>query len=78
MSSLLREHLIPISQSRTKLPGGPSRSTVHRWAKFGVRGKKSKTAHKLQIVYIGSTPYTSLEAFERWATRVTEDSGYED
>lgn len=73
MSSLLREQLIPISQSKTKLPGSPSESSARRWARRGVRGKKSGEVHKLEICYIGSTMYTSLEAFERWSARLTED-----
>ena len=71
--SLLREHVIPLSQSKSKLPGGPSKSTVSRWAKHGVKGKKSGKAIKLEVVYIGTTPYTSIEAFERWSERVTEE-----
>ena len=71
--SLLREHLVAVSQSKTKLPGKPSESTVRRWAKRGVRGKKSGDVHKLEIRYIGSTMYTSIEAFERWSERLTEE-----
>ena len=67
MSSLLREQLVPISQSKTKLPGNPSESSARRWA------KKSGTVHKLEIAYIGSTMYTSIEAFERWSERLTEE-----
>ena len=73
MSSLLREQLVPISQSKTKLPGNPSESSARRWAKRGVMGKKSGTVHKLEIAYIGSTMYTSIEAFERWSERLTEE-----
>ena len=73
MSSLLREQLVPISQSKTKLPGSPSESSARRWAKRGVKGKKSGTVHKLEIAYIGSTMYTSIEAFERWSERLTEE-----
>ena len=73
MSSLLREQLVPISQSKTKRPGSPSESSARRWAKRGVIGKKSGTVHKLEIAYIGSTMYTSIEAFERWSERLTEE-----
>lgn len=72
MQSILRETLVPVSQSK-RLPGKPSRSTVRRWMKSGVKGKKSGVVHKLEVVYIGSTPYTSIEAYERWSERVTED-----
>lgn len=71
--SLLREHVIPISQSKSKLPGNPSKSTVSRWVKDGVKGKKSGEVIKLEVVYIGTTPYTSLEAFERWSEKVTQE-----
>ena len=70
--SLLREHVVPLSQSKSKLPGNPSKSTVSRWAKKGVRGKRSGEIIKLEIAYIGTTPYTSLEAFERWSERITQ------
>ena len=73
MSNLLREELIPIAQSKTKLPGSPSESSARRWAKRGVKGKKSGSVHKPEICYIGSTMYTSREAFERWSARLTED-----
>ena len=71
--SLLREHVVPLSQSKTKLPGNPSESSVRRWAKRGVKGKNSGTVHKLEVGYIGSTMYTSIEAYERWSERLTED-----
>ena len=71
--SLLREHVVPLSQSKTKLPGNPSESSVRRWAKRGVKGKNSGTVHKLEVCYIGSTMYTSIEASERWSERLTED-----
>ena len=38
--SLLKEHIVPVSQSKTKLPGNPSESSVRRWAKRGVKGQK--------------------------------------
>lgn len=71
--SLLREHVVPLSQSKVRLPGNPSESSVRRWAKRGVKGKKSGTVHKLEVCYIGNTMYTSIEAFERWSERITED-----
>jgi len=71
--SLLREQIVPVAQSKTKLPGGPSESTVRRWAKRGVKGKKSGEVHRLEIRYIGSTMYTSIEAFDRWSERLTEE-----
>ena len=71
--TLLRENIVAIAQSKTKLPGNPSESSVRRWAKRGVRGKKSGQIHKLEICYIGSTMYTSQEAFERFSERLTEE-----
>ena len=71
--SLLKEHIVPVSQSKTKLPGNPSESSVRRWAKRGGKGKKSGEVHKLEICYIGSTMYTSQEAYQRWSERLTEE-----
>ena len=71
--SLIKEEVVPLSQSKSKLPGNPSKSTVSRWAKKGVIGKKSGEVIKLEIVYIGTTPYTSIEAFERWTERITQE-----
>ena len=71
--SILREQLVAVSQAKTKLPGKPSESTVRRWAKKGVVGKKSGEVHKLEIAYVGSTMYTSIEAVERWAERLPEE-----
>ena len=70
---ILKEHLVPVAQSKTKLPGSPSESTVRRWARRGVSGKKSGQVHKLEIRYIGSTMYTSFEAYQRWSERLTEE-----
>ena len=50
--SILREQLVAVSQAKTKLPGKPSESTVRRWAKKGVVGKKSGEVHKLEIAYV--------------------------
>ena len=71
--SLLKENIVAVSQSKTKLPGNPSESSVRRWAKRGVKGKKSGEVHKLEICYMGSTMYTSQEAYERWSERLTEE-----
>lgn len=71
--SLLREQVVPIAQSKKRLPGNPSESSVRRWAKRGVKGKHSGTVHKLEVCYIGSTMYTSIEAYERFSERLTED-----
>jgi len=71
--SLLREHVVPLSQAKKKLPGSPSESSIRRWAKRGVKGKKSGAVHKLEVCYIGNTMYTSIEAFERWSERITEE-----
>ena len=71
--SLLKEHIVPVSQSKTKLPGTPAESSVRRWAKRGVKGKKRGEVHKLEICYIGSTMYTSQEADERFSERLTEE-----
>ena len=67
---LLRENLVTLSEAARALPSrrkGKSvhPSTLHRWALRGVGG------HRLETVRIGGTAYTSREALERFAERLT-------
>jgi hypothetical protein len=50
-----------MSEASARFPGRPSLCTLWRWRLKGVRGRK------LESVVIGGTPYTSLEALERFA-----------
>lgn len=55
------EQVISMGQASAMLPGRPSLCTLWRWRLRGVRGRK------LECVVIGGTPYTSVEALERFA-----------
>ena len=56
---LRRETLIPLTESE-HLWGQPSRWTVFRWMKSGIRGVK------LEFTTLDRSLFTSVEAFERF------------
>ncbi len=58
---LRNDSLISLGEASARLPGRPSLCTIWRWRLRGVRGRK------LESVVIGGTPYTSVEALERFA-----------
>jgi len=67
---MLRENLVTLSEAARGLPGRRQGkrihpSTVYRWAVRGIRG------HRLEVVRIGGTVYTSCEALQRFAERLT-------
>lgn len=69
-----KETLVPLANGR-KLPGKPSQETLERWAKVGVKGKSGQQI-VLEVAKIGGVPYTSEEAFKRFAKATTADSSY--
>jgi hypothetical protein len=73
MIDLRTEELIPLAelpQHWPLLPGGRRlhRSVGYRYAKVGVGPGRVK----LETVVVGSVRYTSLEAIQRFAERLTE------
>lgn len=60
------EQVISMAQASAMLPGHPSLCTLWRWRLKGIRGRK------LECVVIGGTPYTSIEALERFAQQQGE------
>jgi hypothetical protein len=68
-----KESLITLSQAaRLRPPGRAGRpthpSTPYRWATRGIRG------HRLEIIRLGGVAYTSREALQRFAERLTADA----
>jgi hypothetical protein len=61
MIDIKSEGLITMPQAAAMLPGRPSLCALWRWRTRGVRGRK------LESVVYGKTPYTSVEALERFA-----------
>ena len=61
MIDLERESLLTMAEVSAMLPNRPSLCAIWRWRTKGVRGRK------LESVVIGGTPYTSLEAVQRFA-----------
>jgi hypothetical protein len=64
------ETLLTLTQAARLRPsargGRPThQSSVYRWISRGLRG------HKLEAVRVGGTLYTSREALQRWAERLT-------
>lgn len=51
---------------------GPAYRTILRWAKEGLKGKRNPdgTLITLEYCYIGGRLFTSVEAFQRWLTKL--------
>ena len=72
MIAISVEHLRTLEQAARKRPPGRNNrpthvSTVYRWISKGVRGVK------LEAIRIGGRLYTSDEALQRFAERLTQD-----
>ena len=65
MIDFQKEHLRTLSEAARLLPGRPHVSTLHRWARRGVKGVR------LDTVRIGGRRYTSIEAVQRFAAGLT-------
>lgn len=70
MISIATETLIPLREAPARLPKRPNGKKLHisalyRWISSGVSGVV------LEAVRIGGTTYTSLEALQRFAERLT-------
>ena len=73
MIDLAREQLVPVRDIPRRLPHRPSGKRVHisacyRWLSRGVRGVK------LEAIRIGGTTYTSIEALQRFAERLSSST----
>lgn len=74
MIDVAQERLVAITEVPARLPRRPNGRKVHvsavyRWASRGIRGTK------LEVVRIGGTTYSSIEALQRFADALTEASG---
>jgi hypothetical protein len=61
MIDLTAERLLTLSEAAALLPGHPSIATLWRWRTKGIRGRR------LETVIVGSRPYTTVEALQRFA-----------
>ena len=61
---VLKETLVPLYRARKILPTKPSRWTVKNWANNGTVARNGQRVY-LEVVKIGGTEYTTLEAFQR-------------
>ncbi len=73
MIDLTREHLVPVREIPRFLPCRTSGKRVHisacyRWLSRGIRGVK------LEAIRIGGTTYTSVEALQRFAERLSSNT----
>jgi hypothetical protein len=74
MAEIFHESLMTLSEAARALPGRRQGkhahpSTLYRWAVRGIRGQR------LEVVRIGGTVYTSRQALERFAERLTAAPG---
>ncbi len=70
--TLLDEVLVALSEGR-KLPCKPTYCTLNRWARFGVKSKKTKRLVFLETVQVGGVSYTSVEAHRRFVARLNAE-----
>jgi hypothetical protein len=56
---LLQEHVIPLGDAQSHIPGAPSKSSIDRYAKSG----------KLESFRAGGRRFTSAQACERFVQR---------
>jgi hypothetical protein len=63
MIDISTETLISLPEAAALLPNRPSLCALWRWRTRGVRGRR------LESVLIGGTPYTSVEALQRFAAQ---------
>ena len=59
------EQLLTLAEAARSLPRCPHIATIYRWISRGVKGVK------LEAVRIGGTQYTSKEAMQQFAERLT-------
>lgn len=60
MIDLQQETIVPLAKASKSFPTSPSRSTLERWVRKGVRGRT------LEVAWIGGQRYTSEEAITRF------------
>jgi hypothetical protein len=70
--SLLNEKLVALSEGR-KLPCQPTYCTLNRWARYGVKSKKTKRLVFLETVQVGGVSYTSVEAHRRFVANLNAE-----
>jgi len=61
MIDISSETLLTMPEAAARIPGRPSLCALWRWRTKGLRGRK------LETVLIGGSPYTSVEALQRFA-----------
>ena len=66
MIDLTVDHILLLAKTASVVPSRPHVATLYRWWRRGVRGIK------LETVVIGGRRYTSLEALQRFADRLSE------
>jgi hypothetical protein len=59
------EEILTLTQAAKSLPGRPASSTIHRWRLRGIRGVR------LETILVGGRRFTSRQALERFAARIT-------
>jgi hypothetical protein len=67
MIDIHTEKLQTLTEAARLLPDRPHVSTLYRWAQRGVKGVR------LETVVVGGRRYTSVEALQRFAQRLTAD-----
>ena len=70
MIDIEKERLKLMTEAAKSLPGRPHVSTLWRWFRRGIKGVK------LETTVLGGRRYTSVEALQRFADRLTIDSPY--
>lgn len=68
-TAIMDETIVRFSE-RGKLLGRPSYWSLRRWAKQGIASRATEELVTLEYCYIGRSPATSKEAYERFNKRM--------
>lgn len=68
------EELIPLNSKETRelIPGNPTITTLWRWVARGLNASSSNGPRvKLEVVYVGRKPFTTVKAIRDFIKRTT-------
>lgn len=72
---VLNERLFSLDDFGKKIPRRRCRATIEKWIKTGAKYSRFTPERiKLEAVIIGGVLHTSLEAYERWVQKLTEEA----
>lgn len=75
MINVLSERTYALSELARKLPTRKNRNTLTSWCKTGIKPTRlSPNRIRLEYVIVAGVMHSSLEAYQRWVEKLTEES----